>query len=402
LPDHRRALDEIRARATPGTAWTFANAEDRWQHGVQQELVEHLTSLTSPGDGLLADVERRLEFARTVEPRTVSGDDARARWAEAIIAISDPNTCPMYAGLKLSPQLGLLPIGRDPNSGLWEFVYVQAGAAPQRNASNGVLTLQDDSGIVFVLLPGGTFAMGAQAADPNRPNFDPKARDNELPVSEVTLDAFFMSKYEMTQGQWLGFTGNNPSVYAPGKSLDGKTRTLANPVEQVSWAECEQVLTRLDLVLPTEAQWEYAARAGTTTPWSTGVTRETLKGAANLADQAAQRAGANWPGIAEWPEFDDGYAVDSPVDALQANPFGLHNMHGNVWEWCRDVYAPNYEEALTGGEGERTSGDDRWRVSRGGSFYHSSDFARSACRNNAALGTRANHIGVRPARKLVK
>jgi formylglycine-generating enzyme required for sulfatase activity/serine/threonine protein kinase len=404
LPDHRRALDEIRARAAPGTKWMFASPEDRWQHDVQQELVEQLTKFSSPNDGLIADVARRLEFARTVAERTVSGESVRARWAEAIASISDRNVCPLYQGLKITPQLGLVPIGRDAHSGLWEFAHLQTGAAPLRDAQSGELALEEDCGIVFVLVPGGTFSMGAQARDSARPNFDPQARDNEGPVNEVTLDPFFISKYEMTQGQWLRFTGNNPSLYRPGlaSNVDGTPHTLLNPVEQVSWEDCEQVLARLDLVLPTEAQWEYAARAGTTTPWSTGAKRDSLEGAANLADQAAQRAGANWPGIADWPELDDGFSADAPVDALRPNPFGLHNVHGNVWEWCRDLYAPNYEDALEGGEGERTSGDDRWRVNRGGGFLQSAAYARSAYRSNSAPNFSINHLGVRPARRLAQ
>ena len=402
LPDHRRALDEIRARATPGATWTFASPEDRWQHDVQQELVEHLERFSSPDDGRIADVERRLEFARQVEQRSILGDEVRARWTEAIAAIADRSASPLYAGLKITPQLGLVPIGRDPHSGLWEFAHIQTGEIPVRDARTGVLALKEDSGIVFVLVPGGTFLMGAQARDPSRPNFEAQARDNEAPVSEVTLDPFFISKYEMTQGQWLRFTGSNPSVYRPGlaSNVDGTPHTLLNPVEQVSWQDCEQVLTHLDLTLPTEAQWEYAARAGTSTPWSTGPVRETLEGAANIADQAAARAGSNWPEIADWPEFDDGFSVDAAVNALRPNTFGLHNVHGNVWEWCRDVYAPNYDDAVEGGEGERTSGDDRWRIARGGGFHHSAGYARSAYRSNTPPDFRINHLGVRPARRL--
>jgi formylglycine-generating enzyme required for sulfatase activity len=202
----------------------------------------------------------------------------------------------------------------------------------------------------------------------------------------------------------LRFTGRNPSVYPPGPAttFDGKAHTLINPVEQVSWYECEQVLARLDLKLPTEAQWEYAARAGTTTPWSTGAKRDSLEGAANLADQAAQRAGANWPGIEDWPELDDGYSVDAPVDALRPNHFGLHHVHGNVWEWCRDMYAPTYDDELEGGEGERTGGDERWRICRGGGFVQNATYARSAYRSNTPPEQRSHHLGVRPARALQK
>src|SRR5690606_29994467 len=112
-----------------------------------------------------------------------------------------------------------------------------------------------ETGLVFVLIPDGAFRMGGPGED-------------EGPEHEVALAPFFLSKYEMTSGQWLRFTGANPSAHL-GEKVD-LGFTLRHPVEQVSWDECDRVLRRMGLVLPTEARWEYAARAGTTTPWSSG------------------------------------------------------------------------------------------------------------------------------------
>ena len=106
----------------------------------------------------------------------------------------------------------------------------------------------------------------------------------ESPVRPVKLDPFFLSKYEMTQAQWLRFTGKNPSFYKPGKMYAHAEITSCHPVEQVSWEDCVQVLFRLNLRLPSEAEWEYATRAGTTTVWWTGDDKESIKGAANLCD----------------------------------------------------------------------------------------------------------------------
>jgi formylglycine-generating enzyme required for sulfatase activity len=364
--------------------------------------VTSLRAFVDPKKGRIAEVERRLEFARTIEERSVSGPDARRSWSEAIASIADVKACPLYAGLAIHPQLGLLPIGRDAQSGLWEFAQLQSGAPASRDASTTRLAITEDTGIVLVLLPGGTFDMGAQNADPKARNFDPRAEAQESPVQAVTLAPFFMSKYEMTQGQWLRFTGRNPSVYNPLTDVGGTHNDLTHPVEQVSWNECNDVLEKLGLALPTEAQWEYAARSGTSSPWWTGVEKESLEGAANLADQAAARAGATWPGIADWPELDDGFAVHAPVGSFRASPFGLHDMAGNVWEWCRDWYG-SYDASVKDGDGERTATiDKRFRISRGGSFYHDAGFARSACRNRSAPDTRANHLGVRPARAVEK
>ena len=147
-------------------------------------------------------VEPRLAFARIVEERSMSGADARRLWQEALASIRDVTFCPQYGGLEIAPQLGLLPLGRDPRSGLWEFAHLQTGNVPRRDEA-GELVLEDGSAIVLVLVPGGSFLLGAQGRDPAAPHFDPEAIANESPVPEVTLDPFFPSKFEMTQGQWV-------------------------------------------------------------------------------------------------------------------------------------------------------------------------------------------------------
>jgi formylglycine-generating enzyme required for sulfatase activity len=236
--------------------------------------------------------------------------------------------------------------------------------------------------------------MGAQKNHPDRPNYDPQADANERPVHEVTLSPYFLSKYEMTQGQWEGFTGENPSYYQ--NALLGPKPGL-HPVEQVSWEDSQRVMGRLGLVLPTEAQWEYAARAGTTTPWSTGSERESLDGAANLADACCKENGGQTGWVyEEW--LDDGFTVHGPVGSLSANGFGLHDVHGNVFEWCRDC-SGDYSSPVAPGDGERRV-SSRLRVSRGGSFIFTATSARSAFRNGDPPEGRYNFLGLRPARAI--
>jgi len=388
-----RTLERHVATVRP---WAFPSTEEQWQHDVLTELVDRLERFVDNERGLLVEVEERLLFAETVEERTITGAEASALWREATASIADTDRCPVYEGLALAPQLGLLPIGREPDSGLWEFAHVQTGEVPLRD-ERGALVFTEATGIVLVLLPGGEFSMGAQAAEPDEDNYDPAARKEEGPVHTVELEPFFCSRYEMTQGQWLRFTGGNPSAYKPGNPLVGDLR---HPAELVSWEEATRVLGNLGLELPTEARWEYAARAGTTSAWWSGDERDALIGVANLADATAARAGAKFDAIREWPEFDDGFVVHAPVGSYAPNPFGLHDVHGNVLEWCRDWRVDYPVGAPRAGDGLREVKPALYRVYRGGGFIYSASAARSAYRDGNAPGYRGSSIGLRATRSI--
>jgi formylglycine-generating enzyme required for sulfatase activity len=199
----------------------------------------------------------------------------------------------------------------------------------------------------------------------------------------VTLTAFFLSKYELTQGQWLRLTGRNPSYYRLGDYLEswnraGRAANLLHPVEQVNWTTCTETCSRLGLILPSEAQWEYGARGGTETPWWTGSDPKELASAGNVADGWARAHDAQ----ADWfcEAWDDGNTVHAAVGSYRANAFGLHDVLGNVWEWSEDKYSSSL------------------RNSRGGSFINKAVFARSADRGNYPPVNAANFLGLRPAR----
>jgi formylglycine-generating enzyme required for sulfatase activity len=251
----------------------------------------------------------------------------------------------------------------------------------------------------FVLIPPGRFQMGSPDSEPGR------FRD-EGPVHEVTIhQPFFLKATEVTQGEWEALMGNNPSYFANcGDSC---------PVERVSWwdavafcnalsrkegleecysltgcrgtpgegdFECTGVtfagLSCKGYRLPTEAEWEYAARAGTNTPYYIGTS----------PDDAA------WYG-------DNSGGQPHPVGKKQPNAWGLYDMLGNVGEWVQDWYHDSYTGAPSEGSAwESPAGSDR--VIRGGSWFGNARYVRAAYRNGAHPGGRAGSIGFRPARSI--
>jgi formylglycine-generating enzyme required for sulfatase activity len=375
---------------TDATGWVQQNLED---------LVAGLEDLLDTEQGLLANVRHRLDFARRVKKETI--DDHQEAWDEVIAWVANDD---LYDGLELEPQLGLVPIGYDSRSGLWEFVHRFTGTVPTRRV-DGQLILTEETGLVFVLIPGGSFDMGAAPpSDENpigTPNVDPDTTFLEGPVHRVHVPPFFLSKYEMTQAQWLRATGSNPSFYEPGTyyaNYSNAPITPLHPVESVSWKDCVRVLRQLDLRLPTEAEWEYAARSGTTTAWWTGDEKQSLDGAANLADlffigipEAKGRAHEDW--------VDDGYVVPAPVGSFRPNLFGLHDVCGNVWEWCQDYWA-SYRNAPADGSAQPEPFDLALRVVRGGCWFDTAHICRSAHRFWRHPDYQSDFMGVRPARSV--
>lgn len=359
-------------------------------HAALDRLVSGLERLRTLG--LVDSVRRRLAFASTIADRSVEGPEARSAWAAAIESISAD---PRYNGLSLPPQMGLLPIGRNPRSGLWEFWHLQSGTRPEIETDPDVAKsrryrLSEDIGMVFILVPGGAFVMGADDEDTT-------AYKEERGQHEVTLAPFLVSAFEMTQGQWVRLEGYNPSFFYPRPDRD---RSLVHPVESVTWNEVTEALGRLDLDLPTEAQWEYIARAGRRAAFGEGAETRSLHGFANLGDAAAVKFGFNYKGgDADWTEFNDGFGHHAPVGSFKPNPWGFYDIHGNVSEWCRDLYIGNYLTfGVAIGTGERLVPESyKRRVVRGGSFFTGPHVARVTNRV-AHFSKRAQYDqGCRPA-----
>jgi formylglycine-generating enzyme required for sulfatase activity len=379
LPVHESALRQLREQPVERGGLGFSADEQAWWAETLGQLVTDLRRFaqTDPNAGTIASVRARLESARTISQRSIGDHDQE--WETAIneIALSD-----RYGGLEIKAQMGLVPLGADPATGLQEFWHVESGARPERDSGSTGFHMTGESGVVLVLLPGATFTMGAQRDRPEGANYDPQAEPDEV-LHQTSVPAFFLSKYELTRGQWQRAMGNDPS-YDRGSLED-------RPVDQVSWEDCREAMLRLGLALPTEAQWEYAARAGTETPWWCGAAKESVARAGNLAD-VKYAAGINRMVITE--AWSDGYMGPAPVGRFDPNPFGLYDVIGNVFEWCEDhydSYLPSPIESSTG---------SRDRVYRGGSFGTPAVMARSANRVHFPATSNDDDLGVRPARSI--
>jgi formylglycine-generating enzyme required for sulfatase activity len=204
----------------------------------------------------------------------------------------------------------------------------------------------------MLLVPPGTFMMGCSAS--NQYGCD----SDENPVHEVTLtQAYYLGRYEVTQAQWTAVMGSNPSQF------QGQPDSPSRPVEKVSWNMIQVFETATVLRLPTEAEWEYACRAGTQTAF-------------NLAPNGTNAD--SQLGLLAWYSS-NANSQTRPVGQKQANNLGLHDLHGNVWEWCEDWYGGGYyaESPAIDPPGP-ISGSSR--VLRGGGWSSSSDFCRASFR----------------------
>lgn len=220
----------------------------------------------------------------------------------------------------------------------------------------------------------GEFMMGSPEDEPDR-------LDDERQHLVTLTRGFWLAETTVTQGLWEAVMGVvNHSTFK------GKNR----PVETVSWEDCvgfiktlNDLKPGLELRLPTEAEWEYACRSGTQTPFSfgTNITQEQVNYNGNHPYGKGEREKGRW------------HTVD--VKSLPANPWGLYEMHGNVWQWCAGWYGDYPEEPVVDPRGLE-SGDNR--VLRGGSWTNSGRNARSAARNGLVPGYRINNVGFRLAR----
>jgi formylglycine-generating enzyme required for sulfatase activity len=366
--------------------WDEVDARLRWRHETFVELIARLDALDA---GLLAagttseehgwSVPMRLDFAMQLEEGFAPGGAHARRWEDALPALRAA-----YPELDLEPQMGLVPIDPDPESGLWEFAHLLSGTPATR--VDGELVRTDETGLVFVLLPGREATIGAQSSNAAAPCFDPVAVTAEAKaVRRIRPAPFFISKFEMTQGQWARFTGQEPRMEGP--------RSHDRPVTHVSWWDCDTVTRRLGLELPDEERWEYAARAGTTTCWWPGDGIDSLRGAGNFLSRDALDVLPTGGALGDPIDWDDGAVALAPVGTYPANPFGLHDVLGNVSEWCAQLP----EEAAS----PRRTRTRELRSVRGGNWRCDPSVARSAFRYFRNVPDYVSPAGgLRPARSL--
>jgi formylglycine-generating enzyme required for sulfatase activity len=225
--------------------------------------------------------------------------------------------------------------------------------------------IKNSIGMEFVLIPAGSFMMGADR------NFE-DAFEDELPQHKVVISrSFYIGEYEVTQAQWVAIMGNNPSKFKDRK----------RPVEQVAWDDVKEFIHILNKKektnayrLPTEAEWEYAARAGSDTTYCFGDDPDDLSQYAWINENSGKKT--------------------HPVAKLKKNAWGIYDMHGNVWEWCQDNYGDKYysNSPLMDPKGPSKGS---LRVGRGGSWSSDARHCRSAVRYHDSQGDRDPDVGFR-------
>lgn len=254
---------------------------------------------------------------------------------------------PVLVVIALAAMLALVPGQRD------------------KPVPGGLQPVVNSAGIELMPIPGGSFVMGGDPAD---------HKDDELPPHPVRVAPFYLGRYEVTQAQWQAVMGYNPSSY----------KHPERPVDQVTWLEAQSFISKLNRMegtslyrLPSEAEWEYAARAGTTSRWSFG-------------DDPAALPRYAWFG-------QQGDIGTQPVGGRLPNPWGLFDMYGNVWEWVQDCWHDDYQSApheavvWAGGDCSR-------RMLRGGAWNSPANYARSAVRGSYSPQLNDPENGFRIAR----
>ena len=279
-------------------------------------------------------------------------------------------------------NLRRLETGKTENKSATNTNSAPVNVGPPKTPPKPGAVVKNQMGIEMVYIPPGEFMMGSE----NR-------EKDERPVHRVTISqAFYIGRYEVTQAQWQAAMGDNPSHF---KNCGGNC-----PLEDVSWDDAQNFINKLNesndgfrYRLPTEAEWEYACRAGTTGDYAGDL--DSMAWYGNNSGNGyidAESILKNDQENYKKRIVDNGNRTHQ-VGTKQANGFGLYDMHGNVWEWCEDWYHASYDGAPNDGSAWLSGGEQKYRVLRGGSWGSNASFLRSASRYLSTPGYRYYYDG---------
>ena len=333
---------------------------------IQDSVVQRTNLEPSEDENLKRETEEKLRREQEEAERKARGELERKKLEEASKAQASRQTVLN----QVQQNAPLKKMGSSSGKGILVlsliFGVLLIGGAFSFFVLNGDPdTYTNSIGMEFVKIPAGEFMMGSNYGS------------DEDPVHKVTIEEpYYLGKFEVTQEQWREVMGNNPS------SFEGDS----HPVESVSWDDVQEFIEKLNELegtnkyrLPSEAEWEYACRAGTTTSYSFGDDNS------KLGDYA-------------WYDKNSGDKTHL-VGQKKPNPWGLYDMHGNVWEWHQDEWHSDYDGAPLDGSAWE-DGSSSSRVLRGGSWFSFAGYCRSANRFGNVPGFRSYYLGFRVLRKL--
>ncbi len=383
IAERERVLGQV-------ATFAFTSTTEQWHHAELQSLVLDLHNFAGnePGRPTRARVARWAALAASVRERSI--DAHRDEWTR-VARLVDAWARPGGDRAAFEPIEGLVPLGPDPDSGLEEFAHLCTGDVPRRDPRTGRLDLTDRSGIIMVLIPPQRFVMGPPPDEPAHPH---------MRAVEIELDAFLMGKFEVSQSQWEAIAFDLCAEnYIGTPRLGGGNITGRHPIEMVDWVGAKTWLRHVGLELPTEAQWECACRATSRSRWAFGDRVTELPQYGNVADQTAATLQQPENLSQADPTIDDKHAGHAPVGMFLPNRFGLHDMHGNVQEWCAEFYTSQEQIALPG-DGYREPGASALVICRGGSFLTLPNVAQSHARNPVRPDLPRKDVGFRAAMRL--
>ena len=372
---------------------------DKLNPKIQQELLNHLRV----GGNLTTGNITQQNITQIFQLGIPDQQELMRLFVEFVKVITDAGYTPeIHKVPPLNPTASLdaaviTPQSSTPTTSTFEFEVVTVNAQgretkrSRKQAQSFVEILGDTVKLEMVSIPDGKFTMGA-------PQEESESREDERPRHIVTVKSFFMGRYPITQAQWRAIA-SLPKIKHDLHPDPSRFKGDNRPVERVSWYDAEEFCDRMSKAtgrvyrLPSEAEWEYACRAQTTTPFHFGATN-TIN-LANYCGQDQKIKGIFYKGT-YGNELNGFYRQETTeIDIFLANTFGLHDMHGNIWEWCADYYHNNYQEAPSDCSVWLINGNEESRILRGGSWNSPPNICRSAFRflGNPSSGNK--NIGFR-------